>query len=234
MQPKPPPRSSRKAGPLQLWLHPKNTDAYARLVEEIYRAAREVHPAGRRPLTILQLTHSGRYSRPVKQPQPIIAHHSPVLDPRHQLPPDYPLISDSELERLEDLYVEAARRAAKAGFDGVDIKACHRYLISELLASFTRENSRYGGSFENRIRFFCNIVQKVRQEVPDLLVTARLKQYYDAMAYPYGFGVNRDDPGQPDLSEPIQVANFLQNSGAPLMNLTVGTLDFNPSCQPPL
>ena len=59
-------------------------------------------------MLIVQLTHSGRYSRPGRAPAPIIAHHSPYLDPIHKLPPDYPLITDDELERLEDRYVEAA------------------------------------------------------------------------------------------------------------------------------
>lgn len=216
-----------RANPRQLWLHAKTTAAFAELVDETLHAARQTNGSFHRPLLIVQLTHSGRYSRPGRQPHPIIAHHSPFLDPTHQLPPDYPLISDDELERLEDEYVQAAQCAHRAGFDGVDVKACHRYLISELHASHTRPNSRYGGSFENRTRFFRNIVTKIRQAVPDLIVTARLN-VYDAMAFPYGFGVAEHDPAQPDLREPKELVRFLQAQGAPLVNITIGNPYFNP------
>jgi NADPH-dependent glutamate synthase beta subunit-like oxidoreductase/2,4-dienoyl-CoA reductase-like NADH-dependent reductase (Old Yellow Enzyme family) len=217
-----------RANPRQLWLHRATAASFAALVEDTHRAARGRNGPDHRPVLIVQLTHSGRYSRPGRAPSPIIAHRSKYLDPIHNLTPDYPLISDDELERLEDMYVEAARCAAAAGFDGVDVKACHRYLISELHASHTRENSRYGGpSFENRTRFFRNVVAKIRDRVPGIAVTSRMNAY-DAMAYPFGWGVDRDDPGKPDLSEPIELVRFLKSAGAPLVNITIGNPYYNP------
>jgi len=219
-----------RANPRQLWLQESNVAAFASLVEQTLRTARDT--CGHRPLTVLQLTHSGRYSKPGRKPAPIIAHHSAYLDPRQSLPPDYPLITDDELEGLEDRYVEAARLAARAGFDAVDIKACHRYLISELHASHTRENSRYGGAFENRTRLIRNIVNKVRDAAPGLLVTSRMNAY-DAMDYPYGFGVDREDASRPDLSEPIELVRFLKDAGAPLVNITIGNPYYNPHVNRP-
>jgi NADPH-dependent glutamate synthase beta subunit-like oxidoreductase/2,4-dienoyl-CoA reductase-like NADH-dependent reductase (Old Yellow Enzyme family) len=221
-----------RANPRQLWICEETVAAFARLLEETHRVARETIGPQHRPLTVLQLTHSGRYSRPWRAPAPIIAHHSKFLDPVHNLPPDYPLITDDELERLEDVYVQAASCAQRAGFDAVDVKACHRYLISELHASFTRENSRYGGSFENRTRFFRNVVGKIRDRVPGLIVTSRMN-VYDAMAHPYGFGVDREDPAKADLSEPIELVRFLASTGAPLVNITVGNPYFNPHVNRP-
>lgn len=221
-----------RANPRQLWIQPKTKDAFARLVEASRRAAAERHGAGHQPMLVLQLTHSGRYSRPGLTPAPIIAHHSAFLDPLHNLPAGYPLISDDELERLEDAYVEAARLACSAGFDAVDVKACHRYLISELHASHTREDSRYGGPFENRSRFFRQVVEKIRGAVPGLVVTSRMNAY-DAMAYPYGFGVDREDPSRPDLREPIALVRFLAAQGAPLVNITIGNPYFNPHVNRP-
>lgn len=222
-----------RANPRQLWLHPGSLDGFKKLVELTLKTAREEFGEHHRPLLIIQLTHSGRYSKPGRKPSPIIAHHSPYLDPTHNLPPDYPLISDSELERLEDYYVQAAILAREAGFDGVDIKACHRYLISELHASFTRPNSKYGGEeFENRTRFFRNIVNKIRSQMPNYLVTSRMNAY-DAMAYPYGFGVCKDDPSKPDLTEPIKLVEFLKNNGAPVVNITVGNPYYNPHINRP-
>jgi NADPH-dependent glutamate synthase beta subunit-like oxidoreductase/2,4-dienoyl-CoA reductase-like NADH-dependent reductase (Old Yellow Enzyme family) len=216
-----------RANPRQLWIREQNVADYAMLIEETHSAARETMGASHRPLTILQLTHSGRYSRPGRAPHPIIAHRSPFLDPLHRLPADYPLISDDELERLEDRYVEAALVAQRAGFDGVDVKACHRYLISELLASHTREDSRYGGSFENRTRFMRNVAAKIRAAAPGLIVTSRMNAY-DAMAHPYGFGVAPWDPSTPALAEPIELIGQLKASGYPLINITIGNPYFNP------
>ncbi|MGD0199541.1 MAG: FAD-dependent oxidoreductase, partial [Bryobacteraceae bacterium] len=214
-----------RANPRQLWIRRETLPGFAALVELALKSA----PA--RPLTVLQLTHSGRYSRPGRAPRPIIAHRSPYLDPIHKLPPEYPVISDEELERLEDAYVEAARCARAAGFDAVDVKACHGYLLSELHASHTRPG-RYGGSFENRSRFFRNVVAKIRDAVPGLMVTSRMNAY-DAMAYPYGFGVDREDVNTPDLDEPIKLVRFLAQSGAPLLNITIGNPYYNPQVNRP-
>ena len=71
------------------------------------------------------------------------------------------MISDDELERLEDDYVEAARLAVQAGFRAVDIKVTHGYLLSELVGAKMREG-RYGGSLENRTRFMRNVIGKIR------------------------------------------------------------------------
>ncbi|MGC9329908.1 MAG: FAD-dependent oxidoreductase, partial [Candidatus Hinthialibacter sp.] len=171
--------------------------------------------------------HSGRYSRPVKKPAPIIAHHSEILDPKHNLPPDYPLITDEELDHLQDVYVQAAEMAREAGFDAVDIKSCHRYLISELLASHTRENSRYGGPFENRVRLLLETVAKIRKAMPDYEVTSRLN-VYDAISYPYGWGVDRDDYRKPDLTEPLKLIGLLQDLGYHGINVTIANPYFNP------
>lgn len=213
-----------RSNPHQLALHKGSVGVYARLVSETRRIAREAF--GHDILMVIQLTHSGRYSKPTGRPRPIIAHHSAVLDPKHNLPPDYPLVTDEYLDRLQDVYVEAAKLAAQAGFDGVDLKSCHRYLVSELLASFTREG-KYGGSLENRSRMLRETLQRISQEVPGIFVTTRMN-VYDAIPYPYGFGVNRDDYRVPDLAEPLEVIRQLRTIGIPLINLTIG----NPYYQP--
>lgn len=213
-----------RSNPQQLALHKDNVGVFAGLVAETRRIAREAF--GHNILMVIQLTHSGRYSKPTGLPRPIIAHHSAVLDPKHNLPPDYPLVTDDYLDRLQDVYVEAARLAAQAGFDGVDIKSCHRYLVSELLASFTREG-KYGGSLENRSRMLRETLQRIAREVPGVFVTTRMN-VYDAIPYPYGFGVNRNDYHLPDLTEPLEVIRQLRSIGIPLINLTIG----NPYYQP--
>lgn len=209
-----------RANPRQLWLREETYGAFCDLREEMLKAAASVS-ADHRPLTVVQLTHSGRYSKPHGKPQPIIAHHSPYLDPAHDLPADYATITDSELDALQDKYVEAARLARDAGFDAVDVKACHGYLVYELLGAHTRENSRYGGSFENRIRFLYEVCKRILSEVPGIAVVTRLT-VYDATPYPYGFGMKTDGSLDPDLSEPIELIRRLSNLGVKLVNVATG------------
>ncbi len=213
-----------RSNPCQLFMHEKNVDVFARLVEETRAAARERY--GHEIAMVLQLTHSGRYSRPDGIPAPIIAHRSPVLDPKHNLPADYPLVSDDYLDRLQNVFARAAKLAAQAGFDGVDIKSCHRYLLAELHASFTREG-KYGGSFENRTRMLRETLARIAREEKGLFVTTRMNAF-DAIRYPYGFGVDKEDYRVPDLAEPLRLVGELKELGVPLLNISIGNPYFNP------
>jgi len=208
--------------PRQLWLHLQNQAAFAHLLRETLAAARDQHGQAHRPLALLQLTHSGRYS----QPAPALAHHSPFLDPQRGIGPDYPLVSDDYLDSLQEAFLAAARLAAEAGFDGVDVKACHGYLVGELLAAHTRPG-RYGGSYQGRRRFLLETVERIHAELPDLLLASRLG-VYDAIAYPYGWGVDRKQAAQPDLAEPVRLVGELAARGVSLVNLTIGNPYYNP------
>ena len=213
-----------RSNPGQLCLHAGNVGAFADLVAETRKSARET--CGHDPILILQMTHSGRYSKPTGVPEPIIAQHNPILDPLHNLPPDYPLVSDEYLDELQEVFLRAAGLAAEAGFDGVDVKSCHRYLVAELHGSFER-TGRYGGSLENRTRVLRESIEKIARTYPDLLLTTRMN-VYDAMQYPYGFGVSRDDWTIPDLSEPLQLISWLRDLGISLLNVSMGNPYFNP------
>ncbi|MGE5623392.1 MAG: NADH:flavin oxidoreductase [Methanocella sp.] len=215
-----------RANPRQLWASRENTRALAELREGALKAAREVFGPDHEPLCVLQLTHSGRYSKPDGTPRPIIAQHNPFLDPRAGIGPDYPVITDDELERLEDEYVAAAKVAAEAGYRVIDVKSCHRYLISELLGSHSREG-RYGGSFENRTRFQLNIIDKIRAELGDRLQIAVRLNTWDGLPYPYGWGVGRETEGADagplpvDLTEPQRLLGVLSRRGVRLVSLSL-------------
>ncbi len=214
-----------RANPRQLWIHEGTVDQIARLVDQTRQAASET--MGHTPVLVLQLTHSGRYSKPEGKPAPIIAQHSGVLDPRSKLSADHPLITDDELDALQDRFVIAAKLAAQAGFDAVDVKACHGYLMNELLGAHTRRDSRYGGSLENRTRLLRESAARIREEVPGLEVTSRLN-LYDAYRYPYGWGVDQGNHLQPDLAEPIVLIGRLIEIGYGGLNVTVGNPYYNP------
>ena len=75
-------------------------------------------------------------------------------------------MTKEDILRIENDFAEAALRAKKAGFDGVEIHAAHLYLVSEFLSPlFNKRTDEYGGSDENRARFLIEIIQKVREKV---------------------------------------------------------------------
>ncbi len=210
-----------RSNPHQLWINPESRDGFKRLVKETRLAAHRKFGHDHNLILILQLTHSGRSARPQGRPAPVVAQHSPLLDTRLGLSPDYPLITDAALDALQEEYAAAARLAHEVGFDGVDVKACHGYLVSELLASFTRSDSRYGGSFENRTRFLIETSERIKQQVPGIFVTGRLS-LYDAVPFPHGFGVSREDPDEPDLGEPVRLIKRLREIDFPVLAVSLG------------
>ena len=131
------------------------------------------------------------------------------------------------MDRIQEDFVLSAKLAREAGFDGVDIKACHGYLVSELLASFTREHSRYGGSFENRSRFLVETARKIKDCVPGMIMTSRISAY-DAIPYPYGFGVDKKSWEKEDLTEVKALIKNLLPIGFPLLNVSLGNPHYKP------
>ncbi len=123
----------------------------------------------------LQLSHSGRYCRPDQDflAKPRIAYRHPLLDERSGVHDDRAILSDMELDDLVGDFVVYAKFAHEAGFDFVDVKQCHAYLLHEMLSAHTRPG-RYGGSFENRTRLFREIVTAIRRDVPALLLGTRV------------------------------------------------------------
>lgn len=211
--------SEGRANPRQLLLIKENLQDFSDLVMVIHREAeREL---GRRPVCILQLTHSGRYSAPDSVQRPMYIYNDPLLDPRSGVTSFYKPVSDAQLDQLIQSYVDAAVLAREAGFDGVDIKACHRYLVSELLSAHTRPG-KYGGSLENRMRFLLTVVEEVRKAAgSDFLLSVRLN-VYDALPWPYAWGVDHHDEKIWDLTEPKILAQTLVTRGVSLLGISAG------------
>lgn len=208
-----------RANELQMMLTRDNLSQFQRLMEEVKETAGQNHS---QPVQILQLTHSGRYSRPVGHtPRPLIPQHDPILDGRSGVKEDTPVVTDEYLDRLIQCYVESAQLAKKAGFDGVDIKACHRYLISELLASQTRKG-KYGGSFENRSRFLLQTIRAVKEVMGEDFIVACRFNVFDAHPYPYGFGCSKEDMWTFDETEPLRLVRQMCEAGVGLLSNSAG------------
>jgi 2,4-dienoyl-CoA reductase-like NADH-dependent reductase (Old Yellow Enzyme family) len=220
-------RRDGRSNPRQLMLTDATEDAFKTLAGRMREAAARGWGPDHEPLLVLQLTHAGRFAKPNGKPAPLIAHRSRILDPIQGLPADYPIVTDEVLTEIQDDFVDAADKAAAAGFDGVDIKACHGYLVSELLAAFTRTGSRYGGPFENRIRFLVETVRRVRRDVPRLLVTCRLSAA-DMVPFPYGFGMDPNRPKAPGLKETKELVSRLAKEGVRFLALSLGVPAWKP------
>ncbi len=236
-------RNDGRANPNQLFINPNvdNTRVFADLRQELVSAHQTKFGTDSCPLIGLQLTHSGRFSRPNhKVLEPKIAFYHPLYSEKYNLPADYPVLSDGELEQIRDDFVAAAKVAQAAGFEFVDIKSCHAYLIHELLSAFTRPG-KYGGDFENRTRFFREVVAGIRAECPGLEVGVRLgltdlpphvpgeegvgqpMEYLDRLPWRLGFGMDPTDPMQPDWREPLEFLRLLESLGIRLVNISIGT-----------
>ncbi len=209
-----------KANELQMMITDRNVSSFASFMADMKEKSQRKN--GYSPVSILQLTHSGRYSRPHgHKAAPIIPQHDPILDPRVGLDGDEDVVSDEYLASLPEKYAHSAVLAREAGFDGVDVKACHRYLLSELLASHTR-GGIYGGSFENRTRLIREIIRAIRKAVGDDFIIASRFNVFDAHPYPYGFGVDKGDMWKFDPSEPVALVRMMIDEGVSLLSNSAG------------
>jgi len=121
-----------RANPNQTLATASNEPGLAALLNECRYAHEQSFGTADDLLVGLQLTHSGRFCRPnSKQLEPRIAYHHPLLDQKFGIQPDDNSViwTDDDLERLIDAYVTAAGVARRVGFQFVDIKACHGYLL---------------------------------------------------------------------------------------------------------
>ena len=225
-----------RANPRQILLNESTKADFARLVAECRAAHRAANGDDSDLLIGLQLTHSGRYS----YRRPLIATHDPLLVGRYKVTTDTPLISDEALKRLVDDYVAAAKLAVEVGFDFLDVKQCHRYLLNELLGARNRPGP-YGGNLENRTRLPREIFQAIRAAVPSYIILATRLNVFDGIPFtdagapvPHslpllnGWGMSESDPLTPDLAEPLAWVAEMRTLGVQLVNVTMG----NPYAQP--
>jgi 2,4-dienoyl-CoA reductase-like NADH-dependent reductase (Old Yellow Enzyme family) len=186
-------RHDGRANPNQLLITRATQAAIASLREALIASHRDRFGANAdRDLSVgLQLTHSGRYARPnvYDRPEPLAASTHPLLDRR--FPGGVRVLDDDDLDRLVEDFVAAARLARDAGFQFVDVKACHGYLGHELLGARSRQG-RYGGSLEHRTRFMRTVIEGIKADVPGLAIVVRISAF-DTVPY----GKRADGVGEP-------------------------------------
>ena len=252
-----------RANPNQLYYRVENTESISALRQALVDAHVERFGAGSDDdlLVGLQLTHSGRFSRPRRKDrlEPRIAYHHPLLDQKFGIDPndDAVVFTDDQIKRLIKTYIHAAKWAQRIGFGFVDIKCCHGYLGHEFLSAFDRPGP-YGGDFAGRTRFLREIVEGVREQCPDLIIGVRLSAFdrpsyqpdpaqtgngkfgpgvpdaYNADdAYP-AFGSARDNPLEIDLTETVQLLKLMRDDlKVDMVNVSAGSPYYNPHIQRP-
>lgn len=201
-----------RANPRQLLVSEQTRAGLARLLAELRQAHREALGDDSGLVVGLQLTHSGRYSQPTP-----LALASPPPGPSGRV------LTDEELERLPRLYARAARISQDVGFDFVDVKQCHGYLLNEALGARARPG-RFGGGYEGRTRLGRMILEAIRHEAPGLLLATRLGVHDGAppgRANAGGWGVSSTD-GSPDLAEPLRWVGEMRELGVALVSVTMG------------
>ncbi|RFU49260.1 NADPH-dependent 2,4-dienoyl-CoA reductase [Paraburkholderia sp. DHOC27] len=163
---------------------------------------RAVHAEGGK--IAMQILHFGRYSY-----QPKLVAPSALQAPINPFVPHE--LTDEEVEQTIDDYVRCAALAQHAGYDGVEIMGSEGYLINEFIALRTNQRSdRWGGSYENRIRFPVEIVRRVRERVGRNFIIIYRLSMLDLVE------------GGSTLDEVIQLAQRIEQAGATIINTGIG------------
>ena len=220
-------------------------------------------------VTVLQLTHSGRYARPIGDtPTPRILYEHPLLDDRANGDRAHAdrgnadranvdrasagrtaLLTDEEIDELIERFVASAVLAEQAGFDFVDIKACHGYLGHEFLSAMDRPG-RYGGTLQGRSNFLRTVIAGIREAAPDIGVAVRLSLFDfvphtaddsgvgrpvdrpDSASYRHAFSGDGTGLGY-DLTETHELLDQLAGLGVGLVCATAGSPYYVPHVQRP-
>ncbi|WP_329587237.1 NADPH-dependent 2,4-dienoyl-CoA reductase [Streptomyces sp. NBC_01005] len=161
-----------------------------------------VHAAGGR--IAMQILHFGRYAH-----HPDLVAPSAIQAPISAFTPH--ALDDDEVEETIEDFVRAAELARLAGYDGVEIMGSEGYLINEFIAAATNHRTdRWGGSYENRIRFPVEIVRRVRERVgSDFILIYRLSML-DLV------------PGGSSLEEVVRLGREIEAAGATIINTGIG------------
>jgi 2,4-dienoyl-CoA reductase-like NADH-dependent reductase (Old Yellow Enzyme family) len=242
-------RSDGRANPNQLMISEQNLPGLENLHRQLVDAHRGSFGSTDDLLVGLQLTHSGRFSRPHgRQIEPRFLYHHPLLDGQVGISPSQPALTDGIEGLIEDFL---APPLVPGCFDFVDIK--HVTVIwDEFLTARTRPG-KFGGTLENRTRFMRQVIQGIQSQSPGLMIGVRLSlfdfppfrvdsdggparpsTYRDENGqYPFGFGVDLQDPLVLDLSEPFSVVEMLLGMGVHLVCATAGSPYYNPHIQRP-
>ncbi|MCX6399921.1 MAG: NADPH-dependent 2,4-dienoyl-CoA reductase [Propionibacteriales bacterium] len=184
------------------WLLPFGSQMTTRMnAHRHQRVTEAVHAEGGK--IALQLLHAGRYGY-----TPFSVSASATKSPI--TPFKASALSSRAVEKTIEDFVDSAKLAQKAGYDGIEVMGSEGYLINQFIASRTnRRTDKWGGSAEARMRFPVEIVRRIRQELPDFFVMYRLS-LLDLV------------PDGQTWDETVELAHKLEEAGASVFNTGIG------------
>jgi len=129
-------------------------------------------------------------------------------------------LSTKEISILRQTIVDAALLVREAGADGIDFKQAHGFLGGEFIQPMNTRTDQYGGSFENRTRFFCEVMEQLRLKVgPDFIIGTRISPYE---GIPGGFGTGGPAEVIENFTEPREFAMLCEKMGCDFINVSAG------------
>lgn len=178
-------------------------------IPALTKVAQVIHENGAK--AALQLNHAGRYSwKSVTGSDPVAP--SPIYTRYTKLIPRE--LSTQEVEAVMQTFVNAALRAKKSGFDGVELLGATGYLISQFMSPLTNNRSdRFGGDFEGRLTFVKELVQGIKAATGNDFPLIFRHSSTDNMA------------GGLDADDQRRVAVRLAEWGVDMINVTAGWHD---------
>lgn len=173
----------------------------------------EMRKVNAKPLLFIQLTHSGELSEPRFS-------RRVCVKPLPGFGGD--LLTEEEVEDIMGRFVLAAKVAHDAGADGIDFKLCHGYLGSQFLRPYNDRRWKYGGPWENRVRFAFETYERMSREIndPGFILGSKISVWE---GFPGGMGTAGPDTPVIDYSEPIRLVKGLEERGAKYILQSAGS-----------
>jgi 2,4-dienoyl-CoA reductase-like NADH-dependent reductase (Old Yellow Enzyme family) len=189
----------------QLQITERNADDLAKLVKEM----KEINDQS---LIIFQLNHSGNVSDSAFSE---VVTYYPTGDPTMTI------LSDEDVEEIEGWFVKAAVIAHQVGADGIDFKQCHGYFCTQLLRPANTKAARFGGSLENRTRFFRETAEQIKKTVTDdnFILGSRIS-FHEGITG--GFGTSGPEEITEDPNEPLAFARMIEAADFHFINVSSG------------
>jgi 2,4-dienoyl-CoA reductase-like NADH-dependent reductase (Old Yellow Enzyme family) len=186
---------------------------YEKTAPTLEKLVKEMKGINSKSLILFQITHSGQLSG---------AGFSRLVSVYPLPGKETHILTEGEIEKIGDDFAKAALIAKQAGADGIDFKHCHGYLCGEMLRPVNTRKDRFGGSFENRTRFFSETMEKIKKAVGtggSFLLGARFSVYE---GIPGGFGTSGPEEVMEDLSEPLVLVRIMEKAGVDYINVSAG------------
>ena len=220
-----------RCNPLQMIIKDSTVSEIKRLVDETNEHA--IKKFGRKPYNVLQLTHSGRRSTDENwKSTPLAVVENPYIDDHNAIDGssgEITIASDEKIDEIIEGFIRSAELSVECGFDSVDVKICHEYVLRELLAAYNRPG-KYGGSFENRTRATMDIVRGIKERCGDKIDICVRLNAYDCIPWPHGWGMKQEEGiMEPDPAEVIRLCNMLVAEGVDLINLSTMMPRYQPT-----